>query len=303
MGILAKISKGVMHATAEMTVSSISTRKLSFVLIACITIASFGNSVHAIPEYTGYMVNDWAYLLSYEDDAYLESLCRDIEDETTVEIFIVTTVDLEGEDLDRYSYLLFNDWGIGKEDVDNGLLLVLYYEDLNETHFAYEFRVEIGLGLEGAITDSEAGRITRDEIVPWIEYYDFANAFYYGILAFYDEFADDLTVRSGAGDLDGIAAFQAWGYENPWFAGLLIGALLSIAFMWLEFSLRRGLQCIFPLVLLVTTLLFAWWWDGSLAILFYGIVFALGGTVIIRGGSRMRSGGGRSVGGGYIHYG
>jgi uncharacterized protein len=257
----------------------------------------------AIPGYTGYMVNDWAYLLSYEDDAYLENWCRDIEEETTVEIFIVTTTDLEGEDLDRYAYLLFNDWGIGKEDVDNGLLLILYYEDINETHFSWEFRVEVGLGLEGAITDSEAGRITRDEIVPWIELYDFGSAFWYGIEAFYNEFKDDPSVVSPSANPQGLAAFQAWGYENPWIAGLFIGVMLAMAFTWLQVSLTRGYQCIFPLVFIVATLLFAWWWDGSLAVLFYGIIFAVGGTVFIGGGRRVRSGGGRSVGGGYRQYG
>ncbi len=250
----------------------------------------------AIPGYTGYMVNDWAYALTYDEDVALENLCREIEEETTVEIFIVTTEDLEGYDLDRYAYLLFNDWGIGKEDVDNGLLMVLYYDYINGS---WDFRVEIGLGLEGAIIDSEAGRISRDEIIPNFEDYEFALGFWYGIEAFYELFKDDPSVVSPSANPQGIAAFQAWGYENPWIAGLIIGIMLSMAFAWLQYSLTRAFQCIFPLIFLVATLLFAWWWDGSLAVLFYGIVFAIGGTVFISGGRRVRSGGGRSVGGGW----
>ena len=286
-----------------MTASPKTIRRMFVLILVGITVLGVAMPATAIPGYTGYMVNDWAYLLTYEDDSSLESLCREIEEETTVEIFIVTVLDLEGYDLDRYAYLLFNDWGIGKEDVDNGLLMILYYEDLNETHFAYEFRVEIGLGLEGAITDSEAGRITRDEIVPWIQLYDFGSAFWYGVQAFYDEFVDDPSVVSPSSNPEGLAAFQAWGYENPWIAGLFIGIMLSMAFVWLQFALVRGFQCVLPLIMIVAILLFAWWWDGSLAVLFYGIIFALGGTVFIRGAGRVRSGGGRSAGGGYIHYG
>jgi uncharacterized protein len=255
----------------------------------------------ALPGYTGYMVNDWAYLLTYEEDASLESLCRWVEEETTVEIYVVTTTDLEGYDLNRYSYLLFNDWGIGKEDVNNGLLLICYYEDLNETHFAYEFRIEVGRGLEASITDSEAGRIARDNITLWFELGYFFDGFWDGIDELYDEFEDDPNVRSQEGNPQGLAALRAWGYENPLFAGLIIGAMVSVWSSWLQFSVYRGRQALVPLIAIAATLLFAWWWDGSFMVLLYGIVFAVGGTVMIRGGRRL-SGGGRTEGGGYTYY-
>jgi len=277
-------------------------RKLPLVAIVSLAILVMATPVMTIPSSTGYMVNDWAYVLSYEEDADLESLCRYIEEETTVEIYIVTTADLEGYDINRYSYLLFNDWGIGKEDVNNGILLTFYYEDLNETHFAYDFRIEIGRGMEGAITDAEAGRIARDNFTFWFDWGYIYDGFYEGIAELYNEFADDPSVVSSEGNPVGLAAFQAWGYTNPWIAGLIIGFMLSFGFIWIQASLAKGPQCFAPLAFTVITLLFAWWWDSSLAVLFYGIIFALGGTAVLRGAGRVRPGGGRTEGGGYTRW-
>jgi uncharacterized membrane protein YgcG len=249
------------------------------------------------------MVNDWALVLTLDEDLDLEDLCRFVEEETTVEIFVVTTTDLEGYDLNRYSYLLFNEWGIGKADVNNGLLLSLFYEDLNSTHFSYEFRIEVGRGLEGAITDSEAGRIARDNVSAWIDWGYIYEGFYEGIIALYYEFMDDPSVVSGQGDPTGLAALQAWAYANPFIAGAVIGVFLSVIFSWANYALVRGRNCLIPLIMIGGLMLFTWWLDSSLATLFYAIVFALGGTVAISGAGRVRSGGGRTSGGGYTRYG
>jgi uncharacterized membrane protein YgcG len=299
---IAKPTKGALYATALMKIRPSFRCKPSLLVLAPLILLSLATSIAAIPSSTGYKVNDWALIFTLEEDMDLEDFCRFIEEETTVEIYIVTTTDLEGYDINRYSYLLFNDWGIGKEDVNNGILLTFFYEDLNETHFAYDFRIEIGRGMEGAITDAEAGRIARDNFTTWFDWGYMYDGFYEGIVELYQEFVDDPSVVSGSGDPVGIAGFRAWGYANPWIAGLIVGFMLSLGFIWMQASLAKGPQCFVPLAFIIVTLLFAWWWDSSLAVLFYGIVFALGGTVVIRGAGRVRPGGGRTEGGGYTQW-
>lgn len=254
--------------------------------------------VTALPEPTGYMVNDWVYLLSYEEEEDLEELCRWIDERTTVEVYVIITDDLEGEDIDRYSYLVFNDWGIGKADVNNGLLLTLYYWE-NLTHFYYEFRIEVGRGLEGAITDSEAGRIARDNCTPWFDYMYFYDGLYEGILELYYEFQDDPSVVSNLGKPSGFAAFQLWGYENPLIAGAIVAMGLIMLSVWFQVSMRFSKGTLVPLVGMGLLLLFAWWWDNTLQVLGYAIIIALGGTIAFSGGKRVRSGGGRTEGGGF----
>lgn len=256
------------------------------------------STVSALPEPTGYMVNDWVYVLTSSEEDDLENLCRWIEEQTTVEIYVIITDDLTGEDLDRYSYLVFNDWGIGKEDVNNGLLLTIYYWE-NTTHFSYEFRIEVGRGLEGAITDSEAGRIARDNCTPWFDLWYFAYGLEDGIWELYDEFKDDLSVVSTEGNRVGLAAFRYWGYQNPLIAGAIVAIGFIFLSMWFRIALRFRGGALIPIVGIVALLLFAWWWDDTLYVLGYSIILALGGTVILTGGSRVRGGGGRTEGGGF----
>lgn len=275
-------------------------RKITFLALALGIIVAFNvvTTVSALPEPTGYMVNDWVYLLTSGEEDDLESLCRWIEDQTTVEIYVIITDDLAGEDLDRYSYLVFNDWGIGKEDVNNGLLLTIYYWE-NSTHFSYEFRIEIGRGLEGAITDSEAGRIARDNCTPWFDYGYFYYGLEDGIWELYDEFKDDPSVVSTEGNPVGLAAFRYWGYQNPLIAGIIVAMGLIFLSVWFRVAVRYRGGALIPLIGIGALLLFAWWWDSTLHVLGYAIIIALGGTVVVSGGSRVRGGGGRTEGGGF----
>ncbi|TFG33567.1 TPM domain-containing protein [Candidatus Thorarchaeota archaeon] len=275
-------------------------RTILGVFLIGIVMFSITLNAQAIPTQTGYMVNDWAHILTFEEEEDLEYSCRYIEEQTTVEVFIITTDDLEGEDLNRYSYLLFNGWGMGKDDVNNGLLLILYYWE-NETHYYYNFRVEIGRGLEGAITASEAARITNDNITFWFDWAYFYDGFYEGLVEFYDEFKDDPSVRSQISDPVGLAAFRLWGYENPLIAGAIVAVGLTTMFYLLQFSLYRRRMVLFPLIGMGVLVLFAWWWDGSLLVLGYAIAIAIGATITIKGGNRVRPGGGRTEGGGYTY--
>ncbi|MEL6776374.1 MAG: TPM domain-containing protein [Cyanobacteria bacterium J06597_16] len=61
---------------------------------------------------------------------------------------------------------LFNSWGIGKSDVDNGLLFLVS---------AGERRTEIetGYGIEGVLTDAELGNILRTQVSPEFKRGDF----------------------------------------------------------------------------------------------------------------------------------
>jgi len=275
-------------------------RKGAFLLLALGLLVGIGclSTASALPELTGYMVNDWVYLLTYEEEEDLEGLCRWIEDQTTVEIYVIITDNLAGEDLDRYSYLVFNDWGIGKEDVNNGLLLTLYYWE-NTTHFYYEFRIEVGRGMEGTVTDSEAGRIARDNCTLWFDYMYFYEGLYEGIEELYNEFKDDPNVVSTIGNPVGLAAFQLWGYENPLIAGAIVAMGLVMFSLWFQIALRRYRGSFIPLIGIGALLLFAWWWDSTLQVLGYAIIIAIGGTVTVAGGRRVRSGGGRTEGGGF----
>jgi uncharacterized protein len=110
------------------------------------------------PSPTGY-VNDFAYLLSDSSRAELEARLVKLEKETSAEVSVVTIMSLEGDNIEDYAAGLFQSWGIGKKNKDNGVLFIIAL-------FDRAVRIEVGYGLESVLTDGRAGRILDREVLP-----------------------------------------------------------------------------------------------------------------------------------------
>ncbi len=128
-----------------------------------------------IPAPVGF-VNDFANVMDAETAGDLEMLISRIESDTTAEIAVVTVDSLQGWEIEDYAITLFSQWGIGKSDADNGVLLIAAIEDR-------VLRIEVGYGLEGALTDLEAGDIINNIIIPWFAQEDYNQGLYQGALA------------------------------------------------------------------------------------------------------------------------
>ncbi len=111
-----------------------------------------------VPEIDG-RVTDKAGLYSLEFKSQLEEKLAKIDNETRAEVAVLTINKLPDAYIEEYAVEVFEKWGIGKAKEDNGVLLVIAKDDR-------EVRIEVGYGLEGAITDGRAGEIIRNEIVP-----------------------------------------------------------------------------------------------------------------------------------------
>jgi uncharacterized protein len=110
------------------------------------------------PKPTGYVV-DTIGILSPEQKSSLTSMIEFIKQNTTAEIAIVIVNTTFPETIESYAVKLFEQWGIGKKEQDNGILILVALADRKA-------RIEIGYGLEPYITDAAAGRIIREEISP-----------------------------------------------------------------------------------------------------------------------------------------
>lgn len=110
-----------------------------------------------IPDYKGYVTDNANILGEYRPQ--IEKLCEEIEKNTTAEVAVLTIDSLEGEPLEEYSLRVARKWGIGKEEKDNGLLLLISEKDR-------KYRFETGYGLEGVLPDAKTGRIGRYILTP-----------------------------------------------------------------------------------------------------------------------------------------
>ncbi|MAG47554.1 hypothetical protein CL617_03035 [archaeon] len=121
-------------------------------------------------------VTDNADIISPEYEAQITQLAKQIEQETTTEIAIVTIQSLEGISKENYALELAEKNGIGKEDVDNGLLILIALDER-------AYRVEVGYGLEGLIPDSSKVTLGTRILEPNFREGDFGKGIYDSLLA------------------------------------------------------------------------------------------------------------------------
>ena len=89
----------------------------------------------------------------------MEQELRDFEDQTSNQLVVVTFSSLEGEALEDFSIHLAEAWKIGQKGKDNGVILLIFKDDR-------KVRIEVGYGLEGALTDATSQLIIENEIKP-----------------------------------------------------------------------------------------------------------------------------------------
>ena len=124
------------------------------------------------PRPTGW-VGDFAEVIEEADEQKISELATNLEQETTAELAVLTITSLEGGSIEDYAVRLFEQWGIGKKDKDNGVLLLLAIQDR-------QWRIEVGYGLEPILPDGLCGEIGRKQMVPLLKKGKYGEAAYAG---------------------------------------------------------------------------------------------------------------------------
>jgi uncharacterized protein len=135
-----------------------------------------------LPEYTG-SVNDFAKVLDTVNSNKLDALADKLKENTGAEIAVVTIKSTYPLDSKSYATQLFQKWGIGKKEKDNGLLILLVKSKKEKDR---RIEVEVGYGLEGVITDGFAGEVLDKYALPEFKNGDYGRGLYMASLAFYD---------------------------------------------------------------------------------------------------------------------
>lgn len=187
-------------------------------------------------------VNDYTNTLSAEQKQALENKLSQFEKESSNEISIVIIPSLKGDTIENFAVKLFEDWKIGKKGKDNGVLVLVAKEDR-------EMKIEVGYGLEGALTDAQSYWIINEIMKP-----AFRNNDFFGGL----DGAADKIIAATKGEYvpsDTGAPKSSSGKFNPfdfaWF-GLFI-------FVWLASILGRSKS----------------WWAGGLVGAVIGLIIGI----------------------------
>lgn len=95
---------------------------------------------------------DRAEVLSAAAEEELAERSRALEAATSDHLVVVTVPELGGERIEQFSLALANHWGVGRAELDNGVMVLVAPRERR-------VRVEVGCGLERVLTDARAGEI------------------------------------------------------------------------------------------------------------------------------------------------
>lgn len=121
-------------------------------------------------------VTDLTGTLSAEDAAALESRLAAVEQNKGSQIAILLVPTTQPETIEQYAIRVVEAWKLGRKGVDDGVLVLLAKEDRKS-------RIEVGYGLEGALPDAVAKRITTDIMRPYFRQGDFYGGLTAGVNA------------------------------------------------------------------------------------------------------------------------
>lgn len=127
----------------------------------------------AIPQLTGRVV-DQTGTLSSGDIAALSQKLQDFETRKGSQVAVLIVPTTDPETIEQFSIRVAEAWKIGRKKIDDGAVLVVAKNDRH-------LRIEVGYGLEGALTDVTSRRIIDEEITPKFRSGDFAGGIVAGV--------------------------------------------------------------------------------------------------------------------------
>jgi len=122
----------------------------------------------------GGRVTDQTATLSDEQKSVLERTLQSFEARKGSQVAVLIVPTTAPETIEQYALRVAEQWKPGRKNVDDGALLVVAKNDRT-------LRIEVGYGLEGALTDAASKRIISEVIVPRFRQGDFYGGISAGV--------------------------------------------------------------------------------------------------------------------------
>jgi uncharacterized protein len=149
-------------------------KKSLWIAPLCLLLASAIQAA-PVPKLQG-PVNDYAGVLSPQEENKLRAFLLDQESKTSNQVVVLTVPSLDGDTIETFAIKVAEAWKLGQRDKDNGVLVVAAIKD-------HKLRIEVGKGLEGTLTDALSSQIIRNEIAPKFKAGDYGGGLWDGVTA------------------------------------------------------------------------------------------------------------------------
>lgn len=136
-------------------------------LLACSVVAQAQKGLATIPALDSPVV-DTTGTLSAADKQALGQQALDLQQRKGSQLQILMVATTSPEDIADYAQRTYDQWKIGRNKVNDGVLIVVAKDD-------HRARIQTGYGLEGAIPDAIAWRVIQEYMVPKFRQNDYAG--------------------------------------------------------------------------------------------------------------------------------
>ena len=150
-----------------------------------------------------FYVLDEAGLLSNYTAKRISEKSKQLDLNSKAQIVVETLETMNGQNIESYSSKRFRELGLGDEKLNNGVLLVVVPMEKIA-------RVEVGYGLEGAITDVDLGRIVREQGLKRFEEQNFEKGISDVYFAIAEEVSKEYTPSARKGSEGGAGVTVKW---------------------------------------------------------------------------------------------
>ena len=199
-------------------------KKLINIITAALAVCIFILPLSAANKYpkptSQFFINDFAEVIeqSAEDEIYSKGAA--LQEKTTAQVVVVTVDTLDGEEPADYALELGREWGVGQEEEDNGVVILLA-ETERQLYSA------VGYGLEGALPDSKTGRIIDIYGLDYLKNNDFSN----GLLEIFKAVVNEVYIEYGEEPEEGYTAIEDTNEETleEYGARVLVSWVIMIA--------------------------------------------------------------------------
>ncbi|MBV8254079.1 MAG: TPM domain-containing protein [Chitinophaga sp.] len=124
----------------------------------------------------GGYVSDPKHMLSDATVSELNGMLAGLDKEGTAQVAVVLQEQIGDNEPKEFAHQLFNTWGIGRKETNNGLLIFLVKD-------AHKLVFETGKGLEGDLPDILCFHIQQEYMIPKIKENNYDEAFINGVKA------------------------------------------------------------------------------------------------------------------------
>ena len=127
----------------------------------------------SVPALTAH-VTDLTGTLSAQVASSIDNRLAAFEAQKGSQITVLIVPTTQPEEIEQFGIRVAEQWKIGRKNIDDGAILVIAKNDRR-------VRIEVGRGLEGALTDATSNRIIDEEITPRFKQGDFDGGIQAGV--------------------------------------------------------------------------------------------------------------------------